>query len=352
MGSEIITREEFLEKYLKEVRDKATDYWCKPGQVQSLMHCLQIGGPKYNSRLISIARDMIKDCSEEDDMEDVLLNAQISLISYYYINSCDAEKLAALLAKEAGCYIYKPTKKEPEMVAETGINNAADEEEITVLGGLHDDDRWERILSNSANEEPDDIDGRVSSRQNRSKMKLFSDKELEEKDLEELDISKRATCDLMRNGFIFVGDYINPDDDKVSAKSKIQDDTVAEFFNKLVRYRYHGLDDSQFNSYGKGDAEGKKKCNILREIRRSVAEANEIPYYSEDCTFEGACPGTCPKCDEEIKYLQRKLDERKASGKEIVITKIEPSILSKGFRNYGYYFDREQVERDEFFRFR
>ena len=49
---------------------------------------------------------------------------------------------------------------------------------------------------------------------------------------------------------------------------------------------------------------GKEKCRLLRQIRREIAESNGIPYSTEECTFEGACTGTCPRCEEEVRVLR------------------------------------------------
>ena len=55
--------------------------------------------------------------------------------------------------------------------------------------------------------------------------------------------------------------------------------------------------------------DGKKICNILREYRFKLAQMNNIDFSSEDCSYVGACAGTCEKCDEEAKYLSMKLSE-------------------------------------------
>ncbi len=55
---------------------------------------------------------------------------------------------------------------------------------------------------------------------------------------------------------------------------------------------------------------GKRKCDMMRSIRRDVAEKYGLKYDPEPCTFEDDCPGTCPKCDAELRDLQRQLDEK------------------------------------------
>ena len=40
---------------------------------------------------------------------------------------------------------------------------------------------------------------------------------------------------------------------------------------------------------------GKRIRQALKELRKRIAEANEIPFEIEECTHIGDCPGTCPK---------------------------------------------------------
>ena len=49
-------------------------------------------------------------------------------------------------------------------------------------------------------------------------------------------------------------------------------------------------------------ANGKRTCKILKEIRRQIAEANDIEYVVEECQYKGDCLGTCPKCEAEVRY--------------------------------------------------
>ncbi|MCL2132622.1 MAG: energy transducer TonB [Lentimicrobiaceae bacterium] len=71
---------------------------------------------------------------------------------------------------------------------------------------------------------------------------------------------------------------------------------------------------------------GRKVCNTLKEIRRQIAEKNEIEYATDDCRFEGECKGTCPKCDAEVKYLENELHKRTQLGKTAIIAGISLGI--------------------------
>ena len=53
--------------------------------------------------------------------------------------------------------------------------------------------------------------------------------------------------------------------------------------------------------------DGKKICNVLREQRIRLAEANNIPFFSAECPSIGPCAGTCAKCDEEVQFLTEEM---------------------------------------------
>lgn len=57
---------------------------------------------------------------------------------------------------------------------------------------------------------------------------------------------------------------------------------------------------------------GKDKCKVLKEIRKQQAEALGIDLHQRECTFEGECRGTCPKCKAEEMQLNAELLRRKA----------------------------------------
>ena len=59
---------------------------------------------------------------------------------------------------------------------------------------------------------------------------------------------------------------------------------------------------------------GKKICKALKNIRSLVAQANDIPLQIEECTYEGHCTGTCPKCESEARFLEEALQQRRDQG--------------------------------------
>ena len=63
---------------------------------------------------------------------------------------------------------------------------------------------------------------------------------------------------------------------------------------------------------------GKQTCKILKEIRKQIAEENDIELVISECTYQGDCKGTCPKCEAEVRYLERELEKRQRMGKAAV----------------------------------
>ncbi|MBQ2183295.1 MAG: hypothetical protein II399_01555 [Lachnospiraceae bacterium] len=71
---------------------------------------------------------------------------------------------------------------------------------------------------------------------------------------------------------------------------------------------------------------GKEKCKILKQIRAEIAKNNDIEYVIEECPYQGNCKGTCPKCEQEVKELEAKLEARKKAGKKIILAGVAASM--------------------------
>ena len=65
-------------------------------------------------------------------------------------------------------------------------------------------------------------------------------------------------------------------------------------------------------------SKGKQTCKILKEIRKQIAEENDIELVVSECTYKGDCLGTCPKCEAEVRYLERELEKRQRLGKAAI----------------------------------
>ena len=68
---------------------------------------------------------------------------------------------------------------------------------------------------------------------------------------------------------------------------------------------------------------GKKKCKILKEIRKQIAKDNDITYVTAECKHQG----TCPKCEAEVRYLEAELEKRRMAGKQVVVAGIAAAMM-------------------------
>lgn len=73
---------------------------------------------------------------------------------------------------------------------------------------------------------------------------------------------------------------------------------------------------------------GKEKCKALKEIRRQIAEKNDIPYVVSQCKHQGDCLGTCPRCEAELRYLERELAIRQGLGRAAAVAGISMSVCA------------------------
>ena len=80
---------------------------------------------------------------------------------------------------------------------------------------------------------------------------------------------------------------------------------------------------------------GKKICRELKKIRRRIADENGIKLDIPECTFEGECRGTCPRCEWEVKYLEQSLFERMKLGKIATISGLALGLTACGGGNIG-----------------
>ena len=74
-------------------------------------------------------------------------------------------------------------------------------------------------------------------------------------------------------------------------------------------------------------AKGKQTCKILKEIRKQIAAENDIELVVSECTYQGDCLGTCPKCEAEVRYLERELEKRQRLGKAAVFAGMSMGTL-------------------------
>jgi hypothetical protein len=56
---------------------------------------------------------------------------------------------------------------------------------------------------------------------------------------------------------------------------------------------------------------GRKICDILKDIRKTVSESEGIDLHQSECHHKGECSGTCPKCEAELKEINNKVNHNK-----------------------------------------
>lgn len=92
---------------------------------------------------------------------------------------------------------------------------------------------------------------------------------------------------------------------------------------------------------------GKLICETLREVRRRIAEANEIRYAPHECTHEGECLGTCPACEAEMRQLERQLQARRRLGRAVIVAGISASLIPTGAMAQSAAESRQSVKSEQ-----
>ena len=75
---------------------------------------------------------------------------------------------------------------------------------------------------------------------------------------------------------------------------------------------------------------GKATCAILKQIRRDIAQKNDIALTIAECTYQGSCSGTCPRCEAEVRLLEKALAEKKKRGIRTAVAGISAGLLAAG----------------------
>jgi outer membrane protein OmpA-like peptidoglycan-associated protein len=73
---------------------------------------------------------------------------------------------------------------------------------------------------------------------------------------------------------------------------------------------------------------GKKTCEVLKSVRKQIAEANGIPYTPAECSFEGECAGTCPNCERERQYIEAQLCKKQKAGNVLKIIGVAAGVTA------------------------
>ena len=90
---------------------------------------------------------------------------------------------------------------------------------------------------------------------------------------------------------------------------------------------------------------GKKVCTSLKLVRKQIADANGIPYEITPCPHDGSqCPGTCPKCESEVRYIERELSLRRAAGKAVSLVGLSLGISAAFAANAPQASDKNVIK--------
>ena len=73
---------------------------------------------------------------------------------------------------------------------------------------------------------------------------------------------------------------------------------------------------------------GKDKCRILKDIRRQIAEENDIEWVVSECKHKGSCRGTCPKCESEVRQLEKALENHRRLGKVVAVAGVSAACMT------------------------
>ena len=78
---------------------------------------------------------------------------------------------------------------------------------------------------------------------------------------------------------------------------------------------------------------GKSICKYLKSVRRAVAEANGIDLEIPECTFDGECSGTCPRCEAEVRMLEQELSTRQRMAQKVAVLGVAAGLSLIGMPN-------------------
>ncbi len=75
---------------------------------------------------------------------------------------------------------------------------------------------------------------------------------------------------------------------------------------------------------------GKRICSELKAVRRRIAKENNIPLQQPECTHEGDCLGSCPRCEAEVRYLEQALTRKLTVGKVATVAGLSLTLAACG----------------------
>jgi hypothetical protein len=98
---------------------------------------------------------------------------------------------------------------------------------------------------------------------------------------------------------------------------KLYEDKDSYYYKDIAPMVFELIDDIEkmdMELYTEDKHPGKNRCELLKKIRKEIADANGIKFEPIECHHAGPCMGTCPACDKEIEYLDKKIRKMKENG--------------------------------------
>ena len=96
--------------------------------------------------------------------------------------------------------------------------------------------------------------------------------------------------------------------------------------------------------YTEFDHPGRDVCDLLRDVRKKIAEKNGIKYEFEECHHTGPCKGTCPACEAELRYLEAELKKKIDRGEKVFIDGLASPELEEYIKNNEKKIPEMEVE--------
>lgn len=81
-------------------------------------------------------------------------------------------------------------------------------------------------------------------------------------------------------------------------------------FTAIEEFDYLTLEQINRKNAHPNPHRGKSICKSMKMLRRRIAEHYGIPYLPHECTYDGPCLGTCPRCEKEVSILERCIADR------------------------------------------
>ena len=105
--------------------------------------------------------------------------------------------------------------------------------------------------------------------------------------------------------------HYNTPDDVTRTTQQLREMGITHFDSFTYKSNTSKQDEKNDGTYGKA------VCNVMKCIRRVIAEANNITYSPTECNHITCRSGNCPMCEKELLYLTQQI-VNKQNNREII----------------------------------